>query len=281
MPERRSSSETIPEARVVREAFDTVLRRWRSLRVERVIHTLHYGAVVAEGGALGLYYTHAWEKPGPVERLVGESLSYSWRILASLESTLAERAAAWGAVAAATNEWISETPGAVEAGVDEAERLGLYDAEAVAMIGYIEPLAARLAERGVRIVAFDRNPAARAWGRCGKSPTPVLPDTYAPPMLRNGGFDAVLVSGSALAHPGAAPLLADAAREGGAKVVALLGPSASIHPWICARLGYTHVASSHPPRETREKLMDMVSRGYGYRRLKKLLVKYVAECRVS
>ncbi len=266
---------------MVREAFDTVLRRWRSLRVERVIHSLHYGAVVAEGGALGLYYTHAWERPGPIESLAGEALSYSWRILASLDSTLSERAAAWGAVAAATNEWISETPGAVEAGVDEAERLGLYDATAVAMIGFIEPLANRLAERGVRVVAFDRSPAARSWGRCGKSRVPVLPDTYAVPALREGGFDAVLVSGSALAHPGAAPMLAEAAREGGARIVALLGPSASIHPWICARLGYTHVASSHPPRETREQLADMISRGYGYRRIKKLLVKYVAECRVS
>ncbi len=258
-----------------------MLRRWAGARIGLVVNSLHYGCVAAEGDLLGIFYTHAWERPGPVERLRGESLSYAWRVLASLDSTLAERAAAWGAVSAATNAWIDETPGAVKPVGDEAEYLGLYDAEAVAMIGFIEPLAAKLLERGVRVVAFDRNPSARRWGRCPRGEPPVLPDTYAEPMLEEGGFDAVLVSGSTLAHPGAAARLAEAARRGGASRVVLLGPSASIHPWICARLGYTHVASSHPPRENRREIIEELQAGYGYRRLKRLLVKYVAECRVS
>ena len=276
-----SSSKSLREALVVREAFDTVLRRWRGARVVRVVHTLHYGFVSAEGGLLGIYYTHAWERPGPVERLRGESLSYAWRILADTTSTLAERAAAWGAVAAATNAWIDETPGAVTPVDDDVEALGLGGAERIALVGYIEPLAAKLAEHGVEVVAFDRDPSVRRWGRCPRSTPSVYPDTYAEPMLRDGGFDAVLVSGSALAHPGVAPRLSEAAREGGARIIALLGPSASIHPWICARLGYTHVASSHPPRDARPEIEAMVEAGFGYRRIKKLLVKYVAECRVS
>ncbi len=262
-----------PEARLVREAFDSVLRKWASLTVEEVIVGARYSLVRA-GDALGIFYSHHWENPGPV-RETGWALRYAWRLLARLDSTLSERSAAWGAVAAATNAWIDETPGAVRVVGDEAEELGLYDAGSVAMVGFVEPLAEKLAGRGVRVVVFERAPSVRRW----EGGVRVYPDTYAVARLEEGGFDAVLVTGSSLAHPGVALRLAEAARSGGARVVVLLGPSASIHPWLCARLGYTHVASSHPPRETRGALRDMVARGFGYRRFKHLLVKYVVECR--
>lgn len=240
--------------------------------MDRVVNGLHYGVVVA-GGYVGIYYTHAHEKPGPVEGVVGESLSYAWRILSKLDATLSTRAAAWGMVAAATTAWL-DSGGRVEPG----EELGIEGARRVAMIGFIEPLAERLAGSGVEVVAFDRNPAARRWGCLGER-LRVLPDTYAQPMLEEGGFDAVIVSGSVLAHPGAAAAIAEAARSGGAGEIILLGPSAGIHPWICARLGYTRVAGSYAPREAREELVAMVEAGYGYRRMKRLLVKWSAPCK--
>ncbi len=260
------------ESRIVREAFDTVLRKWASLRVDKIVIGSKYSLIRA-GESLGIFYSHMWENPGPV-RETGWALRYAWRLLARLDTTLSERSAAWGAVAAATNAWIDETPGAVKPVRYEAEELGLYNAASIAMVGFVEPLAEKLASAGVRVTVFERSLASRRW----EGVIPVYPDTYAVNALREGGYDAVLVTGSSLAHPGAAASLAEAAREGGARLRILLGPSASIHPWICSRLGYTHVASSHPPREVRVELEDMVARGYGYRKFRKLLVKYVASC---
>ncbi len=225
------------------------------------------------GPYTGIFYTHSHEKPGPVEGVVGESLSYAWRILSRLDASLSIRAAAWGMVAAATTAWL-DSGGRVEPG---EEPIG-GEAKRVAMIGFIEPLAARLAEKGVEVIAFDRNPTVRRWGCLGEA-IRVLPDTYAQPVLEEGGFDTVIVSGSILAHPGAAISVAEAARRGGAENIVLLGPSAGIHPWICSKLGYTMVAGSYPPPETRDQLTTMIEAGYGYRRIKKLLVKWSAPCK--
>lgn len=247
------------------------------MRVKEIVHGLHYGVVVSEGGFVGLYYTHTWENPGPAADLEGRALSYAWRVLADPLATLGSRAAAWGMVAAATTAWIDASVSPVNPVSDEVEAIGIHSGMSVALIGFIEPLARRLVEHGAKVTAFDRNPSSRKWG-CKNSETPVLPDTYALPLIEEGAFDALIVSGSALAHPGVAAKLANTAREAGTAIRVLLGPSAGIHPWICAKLGFTHVAGSHAPRETREKLVAMVKAGYGYRRFKHLLVKWVVEC---
>ncbi len=222
--------------------------------------------VELETGQLGLSFSPCAEPP-PLELVEGATVE-----------KLVERA--WGhptltalalaAFNAATATWL-EREGLGEV-LWHGELLDVVDLEGVrrvALVGYIRSVAHQLRRMGVEVVVYEDNPLhmlqASLDGYQARQGNQLLAEAE--------DYDGVVASGAALLDP----RLLMAVEKAGARLLGLVGPTASIHPEAARRIGAEAVAGCYVPPSAREKVKLLVRLGYGFRRISKHVLKWVVE----
>ncbi|KSW11387.1 hypothetical protein CF15_00535 [Pyrodictium occultum] len=263
----------MPRDNLLRRALETSLRAVREAypsldeRIEEIVLARRFILVRLRGPGVGLAFVGDYEPP-PEELVlrevrVSELVRYAWG-----HPTLTGLALA--AVNAATDALVKDSPslpGLVKGG-DVVEIVNPGPGELVALVGYIEGIARRLAERGARVVVYEDNPTHRALAR--RDGFKVNPGSQL--LLDADDFDIVLASGASLVEPRIGLVLQAAKR---ARLRGFVGPTSSFHAAGAEALGVDFVAGVSVPRHNEDVVVKLVKAGYGFRRVSSHVTKWV------
>jgi len=203
--------------------------------------------VELEEGYCGVALTPRWLPLRPLEPADLAPWKTTPRSLARLPQrrrTGLAAAAAVAAVNAATAAWMLETPGeplrsgiaVLRRGDRLTERLGVAPHDRVAILGYMPGLASEVVEAGAELRVADYDPGLLAEAaRRGHAAVDARNTERVEELLR--WATVVIFSGSAILDPGTYLYEAELARRAGARLIALVGATSSLHPLAAARLG--------------------------------------------
>ena len=241
--------------------------RWSAYGREPVVElgvTRKWVYLVTRSGALGIAYAEPQE-PLPEEILENRSLAdlmaLAWQhpLLTSV-ALAAANAAMQLAVDAGDVE--------VEYGVSVVDLLDIERGDRVALVGYMEKVAAELEARAGRgnVTVYEDNQVHRAEalekGYTAKPGNQLLAEAEE--------YTVIVATGASLLDP----RLATAVEKAKPKAFALVGPTASFHPETARALGATAYGGTYIPREARDKVLKLVRAGYGYKALRKHVKKW-------
>ena len=235
------------------------------------------------GGYCGAALSPTWLPWSPLQgREVRPGQATPRSLVRLVERTRNPLAAAFAvaAVNAATAAWILET---IEPPVKVVKRyesltahLGIESNDRVVMLGYMRGLAASIEEAEARLLAVaDYDEALLEQAR--RDGHHVIDPREAPHRLREALREAsvVLFSGSALLDP---PTLLDEirlAKTAGARLVALVGATSSLHPAAAEALGVDAEAGVLVEPEACPLLRETIAGGGGIHRTRARLVHWI------
>ncbi len=263
-PPRRTVPNPLADA--LAEAFRGPLRGYASSLIVEMGLGRRFSYIVTEEGLLGIAYAPQ-EEPIPSWLLdsgarLGDLAAYAWShpLLTSL---------ALAAVNAATAGVLDRDPGLVEMGGDLLAALNGLEGSRIALIGYVPGVAAALAERAESLTIYEDNPMHRR--EAEKQGHTVLPGDQLLVDAGQAGYTVMVATGASLLDP----RVLIAAEKAKPRILALVGPTSSFHPAIARRLGVHVLGGSYIPPQNRATLLRLVKAGYGFRAVKKLVVKWV------
>jgi len=181
-----------------------------------------------------------------------------------------ETSLALASMSALTQLWI-DSGGEVEMPPPKlAEALGIEKGETVILIGHMKGIIKDLLDAGASVRLYEDDPQLRCEAK--EMGVEAYPGSY---ILLEGEADVIIATGSSLLDPRSV----FAFEKIPARVKALIGPTATIHPYMAKLLGATHVGGTYVPREEQGKVLSLLKAGYGYRRLLRagLLRKWFAK----
>ncbi len=194
-------------------------------------------------GYLGFAFLPESEPLCCVPKTIGEALSLAWR-------GVAETSLALSAMFLLTNMWIE-----MERKVNFVEKVLPVEVEGkVIMIGYMEGVAKRI---NGEVVIYEDNHILRC--KAKEMGFKSFPGSY---FLLEKEADAIIATGASMLDP----RILHVQRVRAEKKI-LMGPTASVLPWVARALGFTHVAGSYVERERRREVLEKIKAGYGYKRL--------------
>ncbi|UXD22779.1 hypothetical protein IPA_08170 [Ignicoccus pacificus DSM 13166] len=205
-------------------------------------------------GAVGFAFAPEMEYPDFLptkETFIRELFKRAW-------TGAPETSLALAALSAITQKWIDDGGEVEMPAPDLVEALGIDKGMKVLMIGYMAGVVEEVKEAGAEVVLYEDNYMLR----CSAKDLGVkaYPGSYA---LLEEEADAIIATGSSLLDPRIA-FVFDKVK---APVKALVGPTATVHPYFARLIGATHVGGSYVPPEKREEVLGMIKMGYGYKRL--------------
>jgi uncharacterized protein (DUF4213/DUF364 family) len=217
-------------------------------------------------GAVGFAFAPEMEHPDFLptkDTFVRELFKKAW-------TGAPETSLALAALAAITQKWIDDG-GEVEMPAPSlVEALGISKGMKVLMVGYMAGVVEELKEAGAEVTLYEDNYMLR----CSAKDLGIkaYPGSYA---LLEEEADVIIATGSSLLDPRIA-FIFDKVK---ANAKALIGPSATVHPYFARLIGATHVGGSYVPPDRREEILNMIKMGFGYKRLVKsaLVQKWFAK----
>ena len=254
-------------SRILLEALDSPLRKWASLPIT-LYAASRYSIVVVEWRWCGIAYNVPGARPATTP-----PVNLSLRLLARMsDEGPVERSLAIAGLNAATAAWLYYTvaPKGVVFEPCLLDLAGVRENQVVVMAGFMEPLARRARERGARIVVLENSEELRR--RAAMLGYEVAEDTD---VLREA--DHFFMSGSSLVEDPERTVRE--LREASSATRILVGPTASFHPLVAARLGADIVAGSLIPLGLCDEAWRMIAAGHGAHSLSRRirLVKWAAQ----
>lgn len=223
-------------------------------------------AYVKTIGAVGFSFAPEMEHPDFLpskETFVRELFKFAWK--GAPETSLA-----LAALSAITQKWIDDG-GKVEMPPPPlVDALEIEKGVKVMMIGYMSGVVDELLEAGATVTLYEDNYMLRCNAK--DKGIEAYPGSYA---LIEENADVIIATGASLFDPRIALVF----EKVKASKKALIGPTATAHPYFARLIGATHVGGSYVPPEKREELLNMIKMGYGYKRLVKkgLIMKWFSK----
>jgi hypothetical protein len=219
------------------------------IRIDDVRIGLGYTAILTESGSAGVAYTPREDLGRGCSSLPGRQ-PLAGRDAAELLTYLTSDSALERAVGLATaNALLGRRKLGPVFGGDVMDMLGLRSGDRVGMVGYFEPLVARIESQVASLTIFERSRGWTAGVQPAERAVDVLPSCTV-----------ALITSTTLITQSLEPLLEAA---GGCRVVALLGPSTPLVPEAFTETPVTWlsgIAIAHP-----QEILRVVSEGGGTR----------------
>ncbi len=194
-------------------------------------------------GYLGFAFLPESEPLCCVPKTITEALALAWK-------GTAETSLALASMFLLTNMWIDKG-----GKVNFVEKALPFELEGkVIMVGYMEGVAKAI--KG-EVVVYEDSYILRC--RAKELGFKAYPGSY---LLLEKEADAVIATGASLLDP----RILHVQRIRAEKKI-LMGPTASVLPFVASSLGFTHVAGSYVEKDKRKEVMEKIKAGYGYKRL--------------
>ena len=208
-------------------------------------------------GSVGFAYAPEAEAPSYIpsrNEYVRNVFKAAWK--GPIETSLA-----MATLSALTQLWI-DRGGEVEFGnKDLIAILGLKEGDKVIMVGYMRNVMMEFVRNKIKVVLYEDNHKFRCEAK--EMGVEAYPGSYI--ILEEGG-DAIIATGSSLLDPRSLIIF----EKLDAKEKLLIGPTATVHPYFAKLMGATAVGGSYVKPENREKVLNLIKVGYGYKKLVKM-----------
>ncbi len=217
-------------------------------------------------GRLGFAFAPEAEAPS----FVPEEGMYVRKLFLQAWRGLVETSLALAAMNSLTQLWIDEG-GEVEMPAPPlTEALEIAKGEKVIVIGFMKGVVEEIVNAGAQVVLYEDDYKLRCEAR--DLGVEAYPGSY---VLLEDSADVIIATGSSLLDPRSL----NAFERIPAKRKALIGPTASLHPYFAKLVGATHVGGTYVPKENQERVLTLIKAGYGYKKLvrMKLLKKWFAK----
>ncbi len=208
-------------------------------------------------GAVGFAYASRAEAPSYVpskNEYVRNVFKVAWK--GPIETALA-----LASLSALTQLWIDKGGEVDFEDKDLVSLLGLKEGDKVIMVGYMKNVLLDLVKKGMKVVLYEDNYQFRCEAK--ENGVEAYPGSYI--LLEEGG-DALIATGSSLLDPRSLIVF----EKIDAKEKLLIGPTATVHPYFAKLMGATMVGGSYVKPEKRERALNLIKAGYGYKKLVKL-----------
>lgn len=269
----RCSPDPVPADNALTRALEDALRAVKeeypflNERVEEIAVSRRFTLVRLTGGGIGIAFSGDYEPP-PEELVLGETTAselarYAWRHPSLTSLALA-------AVNAATGMLIEEEPGldGLVHDRDIVEVINPGPDEAIALVGYIQGVARKLAAKTSKIVVYEDNPIHRALAR--EKGFTTYPGSQL--LLDADNYDIIIATGASLLDPRITVVFTNAKR---ARLRGFIGPTSSFHITAAKHLGADFIAGITIPSRHRDTVAKLVKAGYGFKRISRFVTKWI------
>ncbi|HIQ23965.1 MAG TPA: hypothetical protein EYH50_02835 [Pyrodictium delaneyi] len=256
-------------ARALKDALRAVKKEYPLLdeRVEEIAVSRRFTLVKLAGKGIGIAFSGDYEPP-PEELILRETTAselarYAWRHPSLTSLALA-------AVNAATNMLIEKSP-KLDGLTHDRDVVEVIDPgleEAIALVGYIQGVARKLARRAAKIVVYEDNPTHRALAR--EDGFTVYPGNQL--LLDSDNYDIIVATGASLLDPRILLVFSSAKR---ARLRGFIGPTSSFHIAAARHLGADFIAGISVPSRYRDVVTRLAKAGYGFKRISRFAAKWV------